>query len=212
MKSIIFFFLFLISSISQAATPIEGLYYTLFGGYAYVPNNINHAYNGSTLSNASYRDGFEAGGALGFKANPMRYEAEITYLQANTKGFAVNNTAQTSTSGYNQVVLGMANVLVDIPNSANALLLPYIGGGIGYGWFHATLNSSAPSSVAFSATNLPFAYQGMAGITFNFAENYAVALGYRYIGTTNLDQFGKIFQAHIANGTITYRFDGNKYK
>lgn len=212
MKSIISFFVLSMCSIAQAATPIEGLYYTIFGGYAYVPGNINHDYNGATLNNSSYRDGFEAGGSLGFKSNPMRYELEIKYLQANVKGFSVNGTPQTNTSGNNQDVLGMANILVDIPNFANALLLPYIGGGIGYGWFHSSLGSSAPNSVAFSATNWPFAYQGIAGITFNFAENYALNANYCYIGTTNLGAFGEVFQAHIANIGVTYRFDGKKYK
>lgn len=210
MKSIISFFLLVFCTLSQAATPIEGLYTSIFGGYVYLPDNINRGYNSGTLTDAFYQDGFEAGGNLGYKANPMRYEAEVTYLQANIKGFSFNNTAQTNVSGNNQGVFAMANVYVDIPNWANALLLPYIGVGIGYAWDHVTLNSTAPTIVTFSETAWPFVYQGMAGITYNFAENYALNINYRYMGTT--DAFGKIFQAHIANVGATYRFDGNKYK
>ena len=210
MKSIISLILLVFCTLAQAATPIDGLYTGIFGGYTFLPGNISQNYNGGTINNASYLSGFEAGGNLGYKSNPMRYEAEVTYLQAGVNKFSFNNTSQTNPSGNNQAVLAMANIYVDIPNWANAILLPYLGVGIGYSWIHATLNSSTPSSVAFSKTSWPFTYQGMAGITYNFAENYALNINYRYVGTA--DAFGKVFQAHMANVGATYRFDGNKYK
>ena len=202
----------LFSFVSSAATPINGLYSTVFGGYAYLPSNINHNYNNSTLSNAKYQAGFEAGGAIGYKANPMRYEGDITYIQANINSFYLNNTRQTGTSGNDQTILAMANVYYDF-SSLYSLIEPYIGGGVGYGWFQARLNSTGPSTaVAFKPNNSAVAYQGMAGVTFNFAENYALNLNYRYVGSSHLGSFGKMFQAHIANLGATYRFDGNKYK
>lgn len=196
---------------NDGITPIDGLYTNLFGGYVYLPSNVNHSFNNYNVSSPSYQPGFEAGGSVGYKSNPMRYEGEITYLKANLKNFNVDNTAQTSTNGYSQAVLGMANIYYDV-SSLHALLQPFLGAGIGYGWFQGQLNSTAPTSIAFRAENGTFAYQGIAGITFNFAENYALNLNYRYISTLNLGSFGERFQAHIANVGATYRFDIVKYK
>lgn len=211
MKSIICLIMLLFCTIARAETPIDGLYTNLFGGYVYLPGNVNHSYGSDFVNTASYQGGFEAGGSIGYKSNPMRYEAEVTYIKANIHSFYLNSIQQTSTSGYDQAVLGMANIYYDVA-SLNPLLQPYLGGGIGGGWFQGRLNSTAPSAVAFSAQDATFAYQGIAGVTFNFAENYALNLNYRYIATSPLRSFGTVFQAHIANVGATYRYDGVKYK
>ena len=211
MKSIICLNMLMLCTLSRAATPIDGLYSNVFGGYAYLPGNVNHSYNGGTVNTPTYQGGFEAGGSIGYKSNPMRYEGEVTYIRANLSKFFLNSIQQTSTSGYDQTVLAMANIYYDFA-SLNPLLQPYIGGGIGGGWLQGSLNSTAPSSVAFSAEAWAFAYQGIAGVTFNFAENYALNLNYRYIASANLKAFGTVFQGHIANFGATYRFDGVKYK
>lgn len=211
MKSLISIITLLFCIVARAATPIDGLYTNLFGGYLYLPGNVNHSYGSDFVNTASYLAGFEAGGSIGYKSNPMRYEAEVTYLKANISGFYINSTRQTDASGYEQAILGMANIYYDVA-SLNPLLQPYLGGGIGGGWFQGNLNSTAPSAVAFSAQDAAFAYQGIAGITFNFAENYAINANYRYIATSPLRSFGTVFQAHIANVGVTYRYDGVKYK
>ncbi|MBP6918532.1 MAG: porin family protein [Legionellaceae bacterium] len=211
MKSIICLIMLMLCTLSRAATPIDGLYSNVFGGYAYLPGNVNHSYDGNMVNSPTYQGGFEAGASIGYKSNPMRYEGEVTYIRANLSNFYLNNIQQTSTSGYTQTVLAMANIYYDFV-SLNPLLQPYIGGGIGGGWLQSQLKSTSPSLVAFSAKDWAFSYQGIAGITFNFAENYALNLNYRYIATANLRAFGTIFQAQIANVGATYRFDGVKYK
>lgn len=213
MKAIIRLFLLINSACALAATPLDGLYSELFGGYAYVPSVVNHSYQNYTVSSPSFQGGYEAGGAFGYKSNPMRYEAEATYVKADVNNFYLNNTLQTKPSGYTQALFGFANIYFDIP-SLTPILQPYFGGGIGYGWIEGRLNSTGPIiPVAFRAENSTFAYQGVAGITFNFAENYAAVLSYRYIGTaSNLNSFGKQFQTQLANAGAVYRFDGNKYK
>ena len=57
-----------------------------------------------------------------------------------------------------------------------------------------------------------FSYQGTAGITYNFAEQYAVNIAYRYIATSKPEDFGRIFQAHLASAGVSYRFDCDTYK
>lgn len=200
--------LLLITGIANAATPINGWYSSLFGGYAYVPNNINTA--GRSL--AGYKAGYDGGGSIGFKSNPMRYEGELTYLNANLKKFDLNNVQQTGIGGYSNAFLAMANVYYDF-NSIAPTLQPFLGGGIGYAWVHANLDSTGPNgTTTYSGSNNVFAYQGTAGITYNFAENYALNLWYRYIGTKHANELGKSFQASLGNVGVIYRFDAGRYK
>lgn len=213
MKLITFLAILMRSAIAVAAVPIDGLYTEIFGGYAYIPSNVNQSYYGYNVNSPSYQGGYEAGGGIGYKSNPMRYEAEVTYLKANIRNFYLNYAQQTKPTGFSQAVLGFANIYLDIP-LLDPILQPYFGGGIGYGWLQGTLNSTGPLiPVAFRAENSTFAYQGVAGITFNFSENYALLLSYRYVGTANsLSSFGKVFQVQMANAGAVYRFDGKKYK
>lgn len=200
------------TTIATAATPINGWYSSAFGGYTYLPGNINSTSLGLTRSNATYQSGFDAGGSLGFKSNPMRYEGELTYLKANLNRFDVNGVRQTKPSGYTNAAIGLANVYYDFPGIAMALQ-PFLGAGIGYAWVQNKLNSTGPFGITnFSTANSVFAYQATGGLTYNFAENYALSLGYRYVGTTNIAEAGQMFQAHIANLGAIYRFDGNSYK
>jgi len=202
----------LVSTMSGAATPIDGWYSGIFGGYAYVPNNIHTNSYGVTRSNATYWSGYDAGGSIGFKSHPMRYEGELTYINANLKSFKINHISQTGVGGYNNAILAMANVYYDFPNQWTCLQ-PFLGLGIGYGWIHAKLNSQGPQQATqFSGSNVKFAYQGTGGLIYNFSENYAINIGYRYITTVHVNSLGKLFQAQLGNLGVVYRFDGSNYK
>jgi opacity protein-like surface antigen len=198
-------------TVSTAATPIDGWYTGAFGGYAYVPSNHTIQSWGVTRSDVNYQSGYDVGGSLGFKSNPMRYEGELSYLKANLNSFRVNQLPQTNPTGYNNAVLGLANVYYDFLGLTTPLQ-PFLGAGIGYGWVQTKLNSSGPFSPSnFNVANSVFAYQATGGLTYNFAENYALSLGYRYVATTQIADLGQMFQVHLANVGATYRFDGKKY-
>lgn len=195
-----------------ASTPIDGWYGTVFGGYANIPDNISTTRDGVARTNANYQAGYHAGGSIGFKSNPMRYEGEITYMNANINHFRVNNIRQTSVSGYNNNLLAMANVYYDFPVLLEPFQ-PFAGIGIGYAWVHAILNSQGPSAATqFSGSNSVFAYQATAGVTYNFSEFYALNAGYRYVATIRSDSLGKIVQASLVNLGVVFRFDQGKYK
>jgi len=195
-----------------AATPIDGWYSSAFGGYAYLPNNLNKTTLNFNRTHASYQSGFDAGGNFGFKSNPMRYEGEVTFLKATLSGFDVNRVRQTQVSGFNDALLGMANVYYDFPG-CSTLLQPFLGAGIGYAWIKTNMKSAGPLiPTTFDTSNSAFAYQATGGLTYNFSENYALNLGYRYVATTHISDLGQIVQAHLANVGATYRFDGNNYK
>ena len=212
MRIIAFAAALLTTSFANAAAPIDGWYASAFGGYAYLPGNLDISTQGLTYNNSSFHSGFDAGGSLGFKSNPMRYEGELTYLKANINNFSVNNVVQLNPTGYSNAVLGLANVYYDFAGLTETFK-PFLGAGIGYAWVDDTLNATGPFGLShFNASNSAFAYQATGGITYNFAENYALSLGYRYIGTTHVSDLGQMFQAHLANLGAVYRFDGNSYK
>lgn len=212
MKKLLFTTALCTSGLIHAATPIDGWYSSLFGGYAYVPNNLNMTRHNLTRNDAEYRNGYDAGGSIGFKSTPLRYEGEITYINTELEHFKINGITQTGIKGHNQVLLGMANVYFDFPNFQRCLE-PYLGVGLGYGYVDGFFKGTGPSLFSrFEASESVVAYQGMAGITYNFAETYSLNIGYRYVATEKVDHFGKLFQAHLANIGVVYRFDGSHYK
>ncbi|HBI21923.1 MAG TPA: porin family protein [Legionella sp.] len=194
-----------------SATPINGWYTGAFGGYANVPGNVNKTTLGITRSNTTYHSGYDAGASLGFKSNPLRYEGEMTYLKANVDQFKINHVRAVSPIGYSNAAVGLANVYYDFLGLTTPLQ-PYLGAGIGYAWVQTQLNNAGPITAAhFTGSNSVFAYQATGGVTYNFAENYALNLGYRYIGTAHASELGQLFQAHLANIGAVYRFDGKSY-
>lgn len=201
----------LATSLANGATPIDGWYSSVFGGYTYLPNNINQTFLGVKRTDAIYRSGYDAGGSLGYKSNPLRYEGEITYLYASLKQIKARGISLKQVSGYSNGIFGMANVYYDFQGPIYAIQ-PFLGVGIGYGWVSAKAkNTIIPQSPTFSGSNSVFAYQATGGLTYNFSENYALNVGYRYIITTRAAQLGKYFQANLANLGVIYRFDGNRY-
>lgn len=203
------------SSLAIAATPIDGWYSSVFGGYTYIPDNVKKTYYGYGIDRASYGSGYNAGGRFGFQSNPMRYEAELTYIQAKAQKFSINERRQRHASGHNTAALAMGNVYYDFPEMVPCIA-PYLGIGLGYGWVEADLRSRHDyrfyGPTHFKGSSSAFAYQGTAGITFNFSENYAFNLAYRYVGTDHIDHVGKVFQANLASIGVVYRFNEYNYK
>ena len=204
----------LATGMASAAAPVDGWYTSLFGGYTFIPDNV-HYYNynlGYYLNRGSYNDGYNAGGRVGFQSNPMRYELEYTYLHANLDHFDINSVRQQYVAGYSSDNVLMANIYYDTPEMLPAVV-PFLGLGIGYANVENKFFSQLPFGYTFFDFNdNAFAYQGTVGLTYNFAENYAINISYRYLATTELEEFGDSFQAHIGSAGVIYRFDYGNYK
>jgi opacity protein-like surface antigen len=202
----------LASTLATAATPVDGWYSSLFGGFTYLPDNIANTTDGFYRNKSGYKSGYNAGGRVGYQSNPMRYELEYTYLHANTSRFDVDFIEQTGVTGYASANLFMANAYYDFPEMLPAVS-PFLGAGIGYAHLQGVLNSLGPvGATLYSTSDNAFAYQATLGLTYNFSENYAVNAAYRYVATNKTDGFGQIFQAHMANVGVVYHFDHNNYK
>ena len=201
----------LISS-ANASTPIDGLYGSVFGGYTYIVNNISRVNAAVLRDSVAYNDGFNGGIRFGYQGYPLRYEAEYTYIQGKTSNFNVNNLRQVGVTGDTVSNLIMGNVYYDTPEMLPCIM-PFLGVGIGYANVSATLNSTGPNGITrFKASDGLFAYQVITGLTYNFAENWAANLGYRYVATDSSDTLGKLAQYHIASAGVVYRFDEANYK
>lgn len=201
-----------LSPLAFAAEPIDGLYAEIFGGYSYLPNNLNTTLNQLSWTEARYISGYNVGGRYGYKSNPMRYELEVGYISASANRFNVNNILQTGISGQTNATDALINVYYDGHEFVRTIV-PFIGGGIGYAYVSSHLYGSGPSmETEFRGTDSVLAYQGTVGLAYNFVDNYALSIAYRYFGTTKADQLGEAFQAHLASAGVTYRFDGGYYK
>ncbi len=212
MMRLAYFPLLLSFTSAFSATPIDGWYSSLFVGYDYIPSNVNKVHNNIRYTDAAHQAGYLAGGNLGYKSNPLRYEAEVSYFNANVSHFSQERVRQNNVGGYNNGISGMANIYYDFPGILSCLE-PYVGFGIGYAWLHEQLNNLEPTAKSdFTINSSAFAYQALVGITYNFAENYDLSVGYRYLTTPNLFNFGTTFQSHFAVLGVAYRFDDTRYK
>lgn len=212
MKAKVFFSAWLVSQLSIAATPIDGLYGSISGGYTYLPDNLSINQSGLYRNDAEYNGGFNAGASLGYQSNPLRYELQLTYFNADLDHFRINGVRQNNIDGYNQAVTAMGNVYYQFPSLVEPIQ-PFVGIGLGYAWVDGKFNARGPALVTnYKGSNSVFAYQASGGVTYNFRENWALNLLYRYIGTEKINDFGKVFQAHNANLELVYRFNECNYK
>ncbi|KTC68056.1 opacity protein-like surface antigen [Legionella birminghamensis] len=212
MRTVFFSAALMASGAAGAAVPLDGWYANVFGGVSAVQDNINTVNLGLHRSKAGYDSGYDVGGRIGYKCNPLRYEGELTYLTVKLDHFYINDIRQTGTTGDSNAILAMANVYYDFPDMVPGIQ-PFLGVGIGYAFVNADLNATGPFGVTrYSGSNSVFAYQGTGGFTYNFSEIYAVDIAYRYVGTQKPDELGKVYQAHLGSVGVTYRFDGSRYK
>ena len=151
--------LMLASFNSFAAAPINGLYAEVFGGYSYLPDNINTTLNGTSFSQVHYNSGYHGGGRFGYKDNPLRYEAEVIYISALPSQININQTQESNLSGQTNATAGLLNVYYDFPEFIPTLT-PFLSGGIGYAYISSNITGSIKNiSYQFRGTDNAFAYQ-----------------------------------------------------
>lgn len=220
MRIVFFSAALLASSLATAATPIPGWYGSLFGGYNFIPDNIKKIQHNTLFGRAVYHNSYNAGGRFGFQSTPMRYEAEFTYINSRVSSFRANRHRFLLLQGFrryhdegqNNAYFAMANVYYDFPEMIPCIY-PYLGAGIGYAFVDATFRSrDVFHPLRFSGSDSAFAYQGTAGLTYNFAENWALNIAYRYVGTTTINALGKVFQGNLGSVGVVYRFNEYYYK
>ena len=200
------------TGIATAAIPVDGWYSSVFGGYSYVPDNIRDYSLGYYLNSTAFNNGYNAGLRFGYQSNPLRYELEYTYIHASARFVHLNYVGENRIYGYSAANLAMANIYYDTPEMLPAIA-PFLGLGVGYAYILNDLTHFGPLGYnSFDQSKNSFAYQGTMGLTYNFAENYAINIAYRYASTTTANSFGLRYQAHMASAGAIYHFDYGNYK
>ncbi len=163
-----------------AAVPAQakdGLYVGLGAGVSFA-NDSDVTGTGVNVT-ADYDTGYSIIGAIGnaYK-NGLRGEFELGY-----RGLDVGSVSGVTTgSGDVNVFSFMINGLYDFKNKTK--WTPYIGVGIG----GANISADAVSPVGGSVldeSDLVFAYQGIAGLTYQVNSNLGLYADYRYFATAD---------------------------
>lgn len=175
--------------------------------------------SGSVLS---VENTFNAGpvitGAIGKKIRGFRLEGELSYRRNDIDEFTSVSSGSTSIalgSGLdgdgNVTTFGfMVNAAYDFKTGGK--WAPFIMGGIGGA--RVNVNDAEVLGVALADdSTTEFAYQAGAGINYNFNENVALGLSYRFFGTTNPgltdaagDEFDSEYISHSVLVGLTYNF------
>lgn len=142
-------------------------------------------------------------GALGFDyADGIRTELEYRYANANIESITVSDSINPDivmpTDESLSAHLLMANFYFDLNNDSN--LTPFIGGGVG-GAFVTNENGDRDSALA---------YQGRAGVSYDFGGGISISAEYIYTRSRDL-AFGPNDDDFTPSGPFEPRYDGAPY-
>jgi outer membrane protein OmpA-like peptidoglycan-associated protein len=183
--------------VAAQAQPVSGLYVGAGAGF-----NFHQDANGDGA-----RIRFDDIGGVGLASigwgfgNGLRAEVEGNYRQ-NSVDTVTSGGRRIGNSGYLNNYGVMVNALYDFNMGA---LSPYLGVGVGYGWVEAKgMRLSAPGvSGRIDDTDSQFAYQGIAGVSYNLSSmvpGLAATAEYRFYGTLDPE-----FRVNTTAGSTTFK-------
>lgn len=171
----------------------EPLFYvSIFGGYAsaeFDGDALERDAAVPTIGNYDLEDGFGFGFAVGqTQGANLRTELEYSFRSNDGRTFQLSNLPDLDLSGDVNSSSGMLNFVWDFNNvSFIPRVRPYIGGGIGFSFVDADLDSD---NGALHTTDIDadsaFAWQIMAGVTYQFSTSMNLFLEYRYFETDSI--------------------------
>jgi len=185
--------------LAAQAQPVTGVYVGAGIGYNYMQdadltsgsNFAAGAFNNQRKASAEFDDGFVGVLSVGYGfGNGLRAEIEGNYRQNDVNNIDAAGGRLPGISGTARTYGAMANVLYDFHFSP--LVVPYIGGGVGYAWTDYDnvgsrffVGNNVGRSVSIDDTDGQFAYQGIAGLAFPIAAvpGLSITAEYRYFAT-----------------------------
>src|SRR5579883_1774457 len=163
----------------------SGWYFGLRAGATWLQDANNRPDNaappGSVGAKTRYDTGYNAGGFAGYSWNPLRLEAEISQHDNSLSSVTPSGGATVSGSGDVSALAFMANLYYDF--STGTAFTPYVGFGAGFASVHANSLRGAGSTLTINSSDMPFAYQGIVGVSYAFDPQWSVAADYRYLST-----------------------------
>jgi outer membrane protein OmpA-like peptidoglycan-associated protein len=168
-----------LSNFSTPAIPPASFYVGIFGGAIFPLHSSIDGPQVPSGSRADWNTGWVAGGTVGYIiGNGFRVEAEGAYRYSQLHQlYGIGGGGRISN------ISAMGNVLYDI--NTGTFITPYIGAGVGvsYAQVRANPSPSAATQVFFSDHDVVFAYQGIAGLSFQITPEVALGVDYRFFGT-----------------------------
>lgn len=188
----------LVAGIAPAAHAQNGNWY--FGAQTGV-NLLNDADTSipGTSSEFEYDPGFGLLGQIGMPLGDFRIEAEIGWRRNSIDEFA-----GAGVDGDTNLFSFMANGYYDIPLGWR--VTPYIGAGVG----GAVVSVDADGIV--DESEVVFAYQGIAGLSYRINDELAIKGDYRYLATEDftVDGVDTEYESHAFMVGFTYFFGAAK--
>lgn len=188
-------------AISPAAHAYKGLYGAIGAGLSYMQEERDVSNDGTAGgpfifdSSADYDKGIGVYTALGYAwDNNWRTELEFSYRnndidQIDPDGAGFSGWPAGTITGDTKSYAFMVNALYDF--DLGSPLTPYLGAGAGVAIVDHTIAGSTnpasptdPLSIAYGVDNYKtLAYQGIAGLAYELAEDLTLDLSYRFFGT-----------------------------
>ena len=162
-----------------ALAETNGWYVGAQTGFNYVPK-MSDGINGVDVE-SKFDPGVGILGQVGYGFGQIRLEGELGYRYNKTDTVEMLNQ-RVSGSGSARATTMMLNALYDF--NTGTPWTPYIGAGVGGAYVN--MNSVRARDNTFATvddSDLVFAYQGIAGVSYDFTNNLAIKADYRYLGT-----------------------------
>ena len=164
-------------------------YVSVFGGWSMADEIDGDFATGATTYEVELDldDGFTAGIAVGAHINEwLRGEIELSgnWHDADGEVGTTADTTPTEVDGDVDAMFVLANLWLDLP--IGDVIRPYVGGGVGFGHLSVEVDTTGGTTL-FDESDWGFAYQLGAGVAFDFAENIAFDIGYRFKAINNAD-------------------------
>jgi OOP family OmpA-OmpF porin len=167
-------------------------WYAGAGALAQFPTDTTPSVAG-TDNKITFGTGWGVLGDVGYAwPSGFRAEGELSYSRTTADQVKGVN----ATSGRINNIDLMGNLLYDFQTGTR--WTPYIGGGIGLADVDSDHIGTLSNGGSINDSSAEFAYQGIAGVSYQVADHWSVTTDYRYIGTTDPK-----FKT-TAGGTVNY--------
>ncbi len=188
----------LVLSLGEAQAQTPGWYIGLEGGWSHL-NGVATTDDG-TAFRLTPDDGFGLGGDIGYSFGRIRLEGEVNwrrngagsfdYIAGGNANFPSLPPGSITAAGNISTLAFMGNAYYDFRSESQ--FHPYLGVGIGAARVSFE-GVGAEGVTVFDDSDVGFAYQAIAGISYTVDTNWSASLDYRYFGTTGAhiaDKFG----------------------
>ena len=178
----------LVGGASLNAAIQEGPYVSATGSFVFSEKNFSRQVR-TIGESASHKDSFGGSIAVGHIVDQWRVELEGLYRKRRIKNGEFRDTGGNSLTiskfgGHVRDIAAMANVYYDIClNHYMSDLKAYLGAGIGMTWTRKWKAGGpiedASKAFQMKGTRRSFAWQALAGLSYDISENVTAFAGYR---------------------------------